>query len=237
LGRDSTIIWKTTHLDDEERYKLKRVNSATGIVSKIADGSLNLFDESNQLEFHYKEETLLFCNRTFHKLANIQNAYIEFPNKTIVDGLPLFNRQHQRSLDQTTRKLEQCGNIRYQLFTIFRTLTIHPVDGDGCLVFGSYGAFRAYEGHSIRSIGRCLVWNQQAKQLTDGQYCLEAFSDIQVERSDCSLEKSNQQWVLEIEEQIMYITEDNLGPLLAQHHEFMKDLTLEMENAIQREIK
>ena len=104
-------------------------------------------------------------------------------------------------------------------------------------MFGSYGAFRAYEGHSIRSIGRCLVWNQQAKQLTDGQYCLEAFSDIKVERSDCSLEKSNQQWVLEIEEQIMYITEDNLGPLLAQHHEFMKDLTLEMENAIQREIK
>jgi hypothetical protein len=237
LGRDSTIIWKTPHLEDEERCKLKRVNSATGIVTKIGDGSLKLVDESNQLEFHYKAETLLFCNRTFHKLANIQNAYIEFPNKTIVDGLPLFNRQHQRCLDQSTRKLEQCGNIRQQLFTISRTLTIHPVDGDGCLVFGSYGALRAYEGHSIRSTGRCLVWNQQTKQLTDGKYCLEAFSDIKVERSDCSLEKPNQQWVLEIEEHIMDITEDNLGPLLAQHHQFIEDLTLERENAIQKEIK
>jgi hypothetical protein len=51
LGRDSTIIWKTPHLENEERCKLKRVNSATGIVTKIGDGSLKLVDESNQLEF------------------------------------------------------------------------------------------------------------------------------------------------------------------------------------------
>ena len=51
------------------------------------------------------------------------------------------------------------------------------------------------------------------------------------------LEKSHQQWLLEIEEQIMDITEDNLGPLLAQHHQFIADLTIERENAIQKEIK
>jgi hypothetical protein len=35
----------------------------------------------------------------------------------------------------------------------------------------------------------------------------------------------------------MDITEDNLGPLLAQHHQFIEDLTLERENAILKEIK
>jgi hypothetical protein len=35
----------------------------------------------------------------------------------------------------------------------------------------------------------------------------------------------------------MDITEDNLVPLLAQNHQFIEDLTLERENAIQKEIK
>jgi hypothetical protein len=65
LGRDSTIIWKTPHLEDEERCKLKRVNSATGIVTKIGEGSLKLVDESNQLEFHYKEKHYYFVTALF----------------------------------------------------------------------------------------------------------------------------------------------------------------------------
>jgi hypothetical protein len=69
LSRDSTINWKTPHLEEEEQFKLKRRNSATGIITKIKDGSLKLNDESNQLEFHYKEGKLLFCN---HNFANKQ---------------------------------------------------------------------------------------------------------------------------------------------------------------------
>ena len=94
VSRDVTIIWDTPILKKDEKCKLKRVISAAGTTKKQDDGSFELVDEINQLEFHYEEKTYEFCNHTFHKLSNLRNAYIEFPKITKQQGMLLFNRQH-----------------------------------------------------------------------------------------------------------------------------------------------
>jgi hypothetical protein len=41
---------------------------------KLGDNTFKLIDETNQLEFHFRNETIVICNHRFHKILNIDNA-------------------------------------------------------------------------------------------------------------------------------------------------------------------
>jgi hypothetical protein len=82
-----------------------------------------------------------------------------------------------------------------------------------------------------------LVWNPQTKALTDGVYCLEAYEGKRVKAVNCSPTKTNQQWIFEPERRKTSGKTEEIGPLLAQHHQYIEDKTLERENALLKEIK
>lgn len=68
----------------------------------------------------------------------------------------------------------------------------------------------------------------------DRVHCVEAYKDLRVEIINCSAIKTNQQWLLEPIRHSMDTTEDVVGPLLDQHHQFIEDKTMERENAMQQ---
>jgi hypothetical protein len=79
ITRDVTITWEDPILQKDEKCKLKKVISATGVKTKQEDGLFKMIDQLNQLEFQYEERPYDFCNHTFFKLSNLINAYIELP--------------------------------------------------------------------------------------------------------------------------------------------------------------
>jgi hypothetical protein len=252
VSRDITIIWEAPILQKDEKCRLKKIISASGITNKQDDGSFKLIDEINQLEFHYEEKIYEFCNHTFHKLSNLRNAYIEFPKIAKQQGLQLFNRQHGMCLSYQTLELAQCRPVEEQWYKISKTLVIQSFkDTSSCMGFVDHELQRTnkrceldkmpHEGGLRRKDYRPkiipLMWNPETKVLTDGIFCLEAYKDRRVEAVNCSHTKTNQQWIFEPERRkIIRPTEDN-GPLLAQHHQYIEDKTLERENALLKEMK
>ena len=71
ITHDSTIIWKSPTMLEDERCALKKVNSGTGLTTKISKNNFKLIDELNQLEFKYTDEVFDFCSHKFQKLSNI----------------------------------------------------------------------------------------------------------------------------------------------------------------------
>ncbi|EFX65902.1 hypothetical protein DAPPUDRAFT_116854 [Daphnia pulex] len=196
VSRDVTIIWETPILQKDENCKLKKVTSATGTMTKQDDGSFKLVDEINQLEFHYEDKTYEFCNHTFHKLANLKNAYIELPKIAKKEGMLLFNRQHGMCLSFQTLELDQCRPVEEQWYKISQTLVVQSFkDSSSCMGFVDHELQRTnercdmqklpYKGDLVRKTYRPkivpLVWNPQTKALTDGVYCFEAYKDKRVE--------------------------------------------------------
>ncbi|EFX72223.1 hypothetical protein DAPPUDRAFT_110964 [Daphnia pulex] len=197
VSRDITIIWETPTLQKDEKCKLKKVTSATGTTSKQDDGSFKLIDEINQLEFHYDGKTYdEFCNHTYHKLANLKNAYIELHKLAKKEGMLLFNRQHGMCLSFQTLELDQCRPVEEQWYKISQTLVVQSFkDPSSCMGFVNHELQRTnkrcdmqkmpHEGELTRKDYRPkiipLVWNPQTKALTDGVYCLEAYKDKRVE--------------------------------------------------------
>jgi hypothetical protein len=251
VSRDVTIIWETPTLQKDEKCKLKKVICATGTATKQDDGSFKLVDEINQLEFHYEDKTYEFCNHTFHKLANLKNGYIELPNRAKKEGMQLFNRQHGMCLSFQTLELDQCRPVDEQWYKISQTLVVQYFKNPTfCMGFFDHKLQRIkescdkqklpYIGDSGRKNYRPiipLVWNPQTKALTDGVYCLEAYEDKRVKAVNCSPTKTNQQWIFEPERRKTSGKTEEIGPLLAQHHQYIEDKTLERENALLKEIK
>ena len=252
VSRDVTIIWDIPFLQQDEKCKLKKVISAWGTRTKGDDGSYKLVDESNQLEFHFEEETFNFCNHTFHKLANLRNAYIEFPKIAKKQGMFLFNRQHKMCLDYTTLELAQCLPVDSQWFKVSKTLVVQTFrDASHCMGFIKHELRRTDKYCEMDKMPKKgdlvlkdykpditpLVWNPETKILTDGVFCLEAYRDKRVEAVNCSAEKTNQQWTIEPERNKIIDKTEEVGPLLAQHHQFIEDKALERGNALLREIK
>ncbi|EFX78919.1 hypothetical protein DAPPUDRAFT_104899 [Daphnia pulex] len=99
ITRDVTITWEDPILQKDEKCKLKKVISATGVITEQEDGSFKMIDELNQLEFHYEERPYDFCNHTFYKLSNLRNAYIELPKIADQQAMLLFNRTLPSSTD------------------------------------------------------------------------------------------------------------------------------------------
>lgn len=50
-------------------------------LKQNSDNTFKLIDETNPLEFHFRNETIEICNHRFHKFLNIHNAYIEMKQK------------------------------------------------------------------------------------------------------------------------------------------------------------
>ncbi len=223
--------------------------NASGVKTKQDDGSFKLVDEINQLEFHYENQKFEFCNHTFYKLSNLRNAYIEFPQISEQQGMLLFNRQHGMCLDYNTLQLAQCRPVEEQWYKISRTLVVKSFkDPSTCMGFVGHELRRTdkrCDMDKMPNIGDLarkdykpnhpLVWNPQTKLLTDGVHCLEAYRDLRVEAVNCSHTKTNQQWTFEPDR--MPKTKEENGPLLAQHHQYIEDKTLERENALLQEIK
>jgi hypothetical protein len=69
-------------------------------------------------------------------------------------------------------------------------------------------------------------------------HCLEVYKDLRVEAVNCSETKTmNQHWMFEPDRSQMIGSREETSPLLAQHHQYKEDKTLERENAFLREIK
>ena len=164
----------------------------------------------------------------------------------------LFNRQHGMCLSYQTLELAQCRPVEEQWYKISRTLVVQSFkDPSSCMGFVGHELQRTNkrcemekmpnEGDLIRKDYRPkiipLIWNPETKVLTDGVYCLEAYKDKRVEAVNCSPTKTNQQWAFEPERSKTIDKTEQIGPLLAQHHQYIEDKTLERENALLREIK
>ena len=76
MTHDATIVWSPMNYTEDEKCKVKKIHDGNGIKTKLADNTFKLIDETNQLEFHFQNETFSICNHQFHKLLNIDNAYI-----------------------------------------------------------------------------------------------------------------------------------------------------------------
>ena len=116
ITHDSTIIWKSPTMLEDERCALKKVNSGTGLTTKISKNHFKLIDEVNQLEFKYTDEVIKFCNHTFYKLSNIKNAFIQFPKKENDTWTLLYNKANKKCLDYIKLSLVECKNVETQKF-------------------------------------------------------------------------------------------------------------------------
>ena len=67
-----------------------------GNSTELRDGSNKLFDESNQLQFHFEKETTSICNRTFNKLKNVQGAYLQIKWLSNNTGIHLYNIESEK---------------------------------------------------------------------------------------------------------------------------------------------
>jgi hypothetical protein len=199
ITRDVTITWEDPILQKDEKCKLKKVISATGVKTKQDDGSFKLIDELNQLEFHYEERPYDFCNHTFFKLSNLRNAYIELPKIADQQAMLLFNRQHGMCLSYKTLKLVQCQPVEEQWYKLSQTMVILSFkDPSSCMGFIDYKLqhtskqciMERYPYYKPWPIP--LIWNPKTKQITNGMHCLEAYKDLRVEEVNFSDSKTNQ---------------------------------------------
>ena len=74
MTHDATIVWSPMNYTEDEKCKVKKIHDGNGIKTKLADNTFKLIDETNQLEFHFQNETFSICNHQFHKLLNIAES-------------------------------------------------------------------------------------------------------------------------------------------------------------------
>ncbi|EFX65165.1 hypothetical protein DAPPUDRAFT_117510 [Daphnia pulex] len=218
------------------------------VNSHVCEG--NKMTKLNENVFEYKGSPTEKGTWMQEKTETKKNC--EFPKLAKQQGMLLFNRQHGMCLSYQKLELAQCRQVEDQWYKISKTLVVQSFkDQSSCMGFVEHELQRTSkrcdlekmpnEGDLIRKDYRPkiipLVWNPETKVLTDGVHCLEAYKDRRVEAVNCSHTKTNQQWTFEPERsKIIRPTEDN-GPLLAQHHQYIEDKTLERENALLKEIK
>ena len=109
VTHDSTIVWVPPTWNDDEKCSIKKVQKKLGNSTELRDGSNKLFDESNQLQFHFEKETTSICNRTFNKLKNVQGAYLQIKWLSNNTGIHLYNIESEKWLNYETMSLERCS--------------------------------------------------------------------------------------------------------------------------------
>ena len=242
VTHDSTIVWVPPTWKDDEKCSIKKVQKGLGIVTELRDGSNKLSDESNQLEFHFEKEITLICNHTFHKLKNVQGAYLQLKELSNNTGTHLYNVESEKCLNYDTMSLERCSPSDSQKFSIIPNLPLQSATkrptGKNCFGFSRGSLSREICSLSklgmFRGVSR-VRWNVQTKHITDGLQCLEAQNKT-VLAANCE-EKAAQQWLLDAPKNQESNTFEENQPLLAQHHQFVEDKLVGHENAIQDEIK
>jgi hypothetical protein len=61
MTHDATIVWSPMNYTEDEKCKIKKIHDGNGIKTKLADNTLKLIYETNQLEFHFQNETFSIC--------------------------------------------------------------------------------------------------------------------------------------------------------------------------------
>ncbi len=239
ITHDATIVWNLPTASEDELCSLKLIHQGTGVTTKMEDESLKFVDESNQLEFHYNPETFKICTHTFHKLLNIDNAYIQFPEKVNKTWFNFYNSHTQTCIQQNTAKQAQCTTTdSKQRFMLYQDLTIQPAEepkDKTCYSFSRTSIIRVICDFQIVS-NRKLVWNPETTQITDGEKCLVAGKNQTLFPSDCA-DFPDQKWLLDAPVHKTTNTDEENQPLLAQHHQFIEDEAVERSNVLEREIK
>lgn len=238
VSRDSTIVWDLPTWQDDEKCSLKKVQAGMGIITELREGSRKLTDESNQLEFHFEKDTLSICNHNFHKLKNIQGAYVVFQGITDSTGTHLYNKDVERCLNYESVTTERCAPTDTQKFNVIPNLSLQAVKASNtgkCFGFTRNSFSRRGCNQQLYKDNTMLIWNSETQQITDGKQCLEARKETVVATS-CK-EKPAQQWLLEAPKHQDSNTEMENQPLLAQHHQFIQDKLVEQNNALQEEIQ
>jgi hypothetical protein len=239
ITHDATIVWDLPTISEDEKCSLKRVHEGTGVVTQMDDESLKLIDETNQLEYHYRNETTKICAHTFHKLLTIDNAYIQFPDNLNKTWINLYSPYTKNCICQTTFQQTPCKTTEEsQRFMMYRDLSIQPaneVKDKTCYGFKTQGLFRRLCDYQISSPGK-LVWNPETNQITDGVQCLVAGKNLTLYPAKCE-DYEDQVWLVGAPQHQTTNTEEEDQPLLAQHHQFVEDEAVERANILEREIK
>jgi hypothetical protein len=108
MTHDATIVWSPMNYTEDEKCKIKKIPDGNGIKTKLADNTFKLIDETNQLEFHFQNETFSICNHQFHKRLNIDNAYIEIEDENSRSKTHLYNPHIDACLKFNGLILEKC---------------------------------------------------------------------------------------------------------------------------------
>ena len=128
ITHDATIIWTPPVLNQDEKCSLKRVHKGTAVITKLENGNFKLIDETNQLEYHYRPEIISICKHNFHKLLNIETAYIQLPDNTQKDATRFFNQKYQTCLSYPSPAHEKCISSPSQKFILKPNLLIQVTD-------------------------------------------------------------------------------------------------------------
>ena len=239
ITHDATIIWTNPVLAPDEKCSLKRVYRGTAVITKLENGSFKLIDETNQLEFHYQPEITQICQHKFHKLLNIDTAYIQLPEKNDKTWTRFYNKKSKDCLAYTPLTHETCQSTVNQKFALLPNLTIISANttfDTQCFTFVDQILSKFNCDYSKRNATK-LVWNPNTLQITDGIQCLETRNNSRVAADKCMENVDAQQWLLEAPLHETNNTEEENQPLLAQHHQFVEDKSVERANILEREIK
>ena len=235
MTHDATIVWSPMNYTEDEKCKVKKIHDGNGIKTKLADNTFKLIDETNQLEFHFQNETFSICNHQFHKLLNIDNAYIEIEDKNNRSKTHLYNPHIDACLKFNGLILEKC-QIQKK-FAVSTNLVIQPEEKkDACFTFHSKQLNYEPECKTKNTPSSPLIWNPYTSQITDGHFCLQAEKDLTVSVANCT-QNENQQWQLGAPQHETENTDEENQPLLAQHHQFIEDKAVARDNKLEEEIK
>ena len=175
MTHDATIVWSPMNYTEDEKCKVKKIHDGNGIKTKLADNTFKLIDETNQLEFHFQNETFSICNHQFHKLLNIDNAYIEIEDKNNRSKTHLYNPHIDACLKFNGLILEKCQiEKKKKNFAISSNLVIQPEEKkDACFTFYLKELNYEHECKTKKNPSSPLIWNPDTPQITDGQLCTQ----------------------------------------------------------------
>lgn len=236
ITHDATIIWSTPKLNNDEKCSLKRVHKGTAVITKMENELFKLVDETNQLEFHYSPEVITMCEHKFHKLVNIDTAYIQLPDKTNKTWTHFFNKNSSNCLSYGSLAQEKCQSLIEQKFALLPNLIITTTTQNFCFTFTNQ-TFSRFNCDSPKVNINKLVWNPNTLQITDGKHCLKALNTTRVLATTCIENDQTQQWLPEVPIHEINNTDEENQPLLAQHHQFVEDKAVERANVLESEIK
>ena len=238
ITHDATIIWTNPVLEKDEKCSLKLVHRGSAVITKMDSGIFKLIDDTHQLEFNYQPDTISICEHKFHKLLNMERAYIQIPEKNNKSLTRFFNRKTKTCLSYTSNSHEKCQSGLDQKFILQPNLMISTANlsySPQCFIFIDQALYK-FDCAIGKPNVSTLVWNPNTLQITDGNLCLETKPNSRVSANNCVPENESQQWLLEAPLFEVNNTDEENQSLLAQHHQFIADKSVDRANILEKEI-